>query len=232
MTTFDPDTFEMKYQIADAASDLYVTGDGEFLIRDVAEKVGLDPGEIFNYFPDKKTILQFYYFSLNVRYESMVDDIEDFDSYTISEKLSSFIYASFDMLQEKEEFVQHTFEDFILKRCNKTPYEKEIEELFQRFLENDERKSISSTVLMHEYGYSFLRRQYLELVRFWIQDTSEGKELSMELTDKLTGLLQEVLYDAVLDKGLDLVRFMANNRKEFLKNIPVVKHIASKIEIR
>lgn len=232
MERFDPETFEIKYQIADATTDLYVEGDGEFLIKDVAAKVNIDPAEVFNYFPNKRSILQFYYASLVVRYELMVDEIDDFSSYSLSEKFSNFAFASFDMLSEKQAFVDATFERLILKNFTKTDFEKGVERLIGQFLEEDGRLSMSSTVVLNSYFYTFLRRQYLELVRFWLNDSSEDKELTMELVDKLTNILQELMYNAMLDKGFDLAKFIASNKEDFIKNIPIVKQICSKIEIR
>lgn len=232
METFDPEKFEIKFAIADAATDLYIEGDGHFWIKDAADRVDIDPAEVFNYFPDKKSILQFYYASLVIRYEAMVDEIEEFEAYTLSEKLSNFAFVSFDMLHEKEAFVEATFKDLILRSFVKTEFEKEVERLIKHFIETDEQLSISSALIQNKCAYSCLRRQYLELVRFWLNDTTDNKELSMELTDKLTSLLQELMYNNILDKGFDLAKFMASNREAFLNNIPIVRQFYSKIEIR
>ncbi len=232
MDTIDPETFEIKFKIAESAADLYIEGDGHFLIKDVAQEVGLDPAEVFDYFPNKKAILRFYYASLVIRYEMMIDEIDDFDSYTLSEKFSNFAFSSFDMLREKEAFVEATFEDLVLHSFTKTDFEKEVERLIRQFLENDRQLSMASAVVQNKYFYTFLRRQYLELLRFWLNDTSDGKELTMELTDKLMNFFQELMYNAILDKGFELFKFLASNRKSFINNIPVVKQICSKIEIR
>lgn len=232
MSTFDPETFELKFAIADIATDLYIEGDGKFYIKDIASKIDITPAEIFNYFPNKKSILEFYYASLVIRYEMMINEIEDFESYTLSEKLSNFAFTSFDMLQEKESFVEATLSDFILNSFTKTDFEKELERIIKQFLQNDDQISLASTLFLNTYSYSFLRRQFLELLRFWINDTSENKELSMELTDKATAVLQELMYNPILDKSFDLVKFVNSNRKAFINNIPIVKQLCSKIEIR
>lgn len=232
MTDFDPETLEIKFALADAASDLYMEGDRDFLIKDVADKAGITPAEVFNYFPNKDAILQFYYVSIVFRYQLMLDEIDAFDSYTLSEKFSNFAYASFDMLAEKQAFVEDTFSRLILRSYAKTDFEKEIENLVEQFLEEDPRLSASSEMLKNDYFYSFLRMKYLGVVRFWISDESEGHELTMEFTDKLTTFLQELMYNAILDQGFELGKFLYSNKKAFLNNIPVVKQIFSKIEIR
>lgn len=232
MTTIDPEKFEIKVTISEVAVDLYIKQDGSFSLKEIADELSLTVGEIFNYFPNKQEILKFYYASLVFRYQMMVDEIEDFDSYMLSEKLSNFAYASFDMLKERKAFIESTFEVLIIYSYEKTLYEKEVEKLLKKFVENDALVSSTSTVFLNQCMYSFLRQQYLSLVRFWLTDDSEDYELSMELTDKLTNFMQEIMYSAVLDKGFDLVKFLASNSKEFLKNIPFSKNILSKIEIR
>ncbi len=232
METFDPEIFEKKFEIADAATNLYIKGDGEFTVKDVAKEVGLDPAEIFDYFPNKKAILQFYYASLVIRYEMMIDEIDGFDSFTLSEKFSNFAFTSFDMLKEKEMFVQATFSELIQRSFSKTDFEKEIERLVKKFLQDDPRLSIASTIVQNNYFYNFLRLQYLELVNFWLNDESEDHELTMELTDKLTSFLQELMYNTIIDKGFDLTKFVYANKEEFFCNIPIVKQFCSKIEIR
>src|SRR5690606_4589826 len=112
-------------------------------------------------------------------------------SYSLSEKFSNFAYTSFDMLDEKEAFVEKTFQKLILQSYSKTDFELEIENLLREFLKDDVRLSASSSIVLNTCFYSFLRVKYLELIRFRLSDTSEGRELTMELTDKLTTLLQE-----------------------------------------
>lgn len=232
MTTIDPEKFETKLAITEVAVDLYIKQGWAFTLKAIADELDLTVAEIFNYFPNKREILKFYYASLVFRYQMMVDEIEDFDTYMISEKLSNFAYTSFDMLEERKAFVEATFEELIIYSYEKTQYEKEVEKLLQKFIENDALVSSTSTFFLNQCIFSFLRRQYLSLVRFWLDDDSEEYEISMELTDKLTSFMQEIMYSAVLDKGFDLAKFLASNSKAFLQNIPFAKNIFSKIEIR
>ncbi|GAA5522818.1 TetR/AcrR family transcriptional regulator [Aliifodinibius salicampi] len=232
MTTINSETVEIKFAIAEAAADLYVEGDNHFNIKDAAQKVGITPAEVFNYFPNKQAILQFYYTTIVFRYRLMIDEIEHFDSYTIGEKLSNFAYTTFDILDEKEAFVERTFKSLILCSYAKTDFEKEVETLMVDFLEDDNNLSVSSTTILNHYFYAFLRRQYLELIRFRLSDTSEGHELTMQLTDKLTNFLQELLYNRVLDQGFELGKFIYTNKETFIQQIPGVRELLSKIEIR
>lgn len=232
MTDTDPDTLEIKVALSDAATDLYIQNGGDFSIKEVARAVDMETGRVFDYFPNKEAILQFYYASVVFRYQLMISEIDGFESYTLSEKFSNFAYASFDMLDEKRTFVEETFGRLILRSYSKTDFEKEIEQLIEQFLDEDPRLSASSAMITNSYFYAFLRMKYLGLVCFWISDDSEGHELTMELTDKLTSFLQELMYNTIADRGFELGKFIYSNKKSFLEQIPVVKKIFTNIEIR
>lgn len=232
MNNRDSRFLETKILISEQAVEQYIRQNGSFTLKSIARELDMTVGEIFNYFPDKRSILQFHYASLVFRYRAMVDEITDFESYMLGEKLSNFAYTSFDMLEERKPFVDATFQKLIVCSPEKTEYEKEIEKLLEEFIANDALVSTTSDAFSNRYLYSFFRCQYFGLIRFWLNDRSEGHVLTMELTDKLTGFVQEVMYSAILDRGLDIVKFVVSNYKSFLQNIPFARDIFSKIEIR
>lgn len=231
MTDEEIKMLQMKLQITEVAVQRYIEQDGTFSLHDVAEDAEMEVGEIFNYFPNKDAILIFYYTSLVMRYRMMLDDIDDFSSYTLGEKLSNFMYTSFDMMQEQEAFVKKTFDSLVLKSFVHTDYEKKIEELLADFFQHDDAISPSNTMVLNDCAYRAMCRKYLFLVHIWLNDASEGREMTLELVDKLTGLIQELFYTSVVDRSIDLVKFLASN--DLLKrNIPFWNKITSKFDIR
>lgn len=222
---------QTKLEITGVATDLYIEQDGEFSLNQISKELDISVADIFDYFPNKGAILEFYYTSLVIRYKLMLEDIEDFETYTLSEKLSNFIYASFDMMAEKQAFVEKTFNKMIRYSYSKTEYSKRIESVIESFFREDPGISASSSLVMNELFFQLMRKKYLYLVSYWIRDKSEGKERSMELTDKLTVFIQEVMYNAIADKGFDLLKFLYSNFSFTCSN-PIWDKISSKIEIR
>jgi len=225
------ENFPEKLAIADAAAQLYVAQNGSFTLHEVAGKVDINVGELFQYFSDQQEIMYFYYASLVTRYRLMIDEIEEFSSFTLSEKLSNFAYASFDMMQEREEFVSQTFESYILNSCKKTEYEQKIEELFSEFFEKDTGKSASSDLVINKCSLRLFRKKYLHLVKFWLYDESEDKEVTIELTDKVTGLIEEALYTSVVDRSFDLAKFLFSN-DIISQKVPLWEKLTTSFEIR
>ncbi|MDZ7715987.1 MAG: hypothetical protein U5J95_07200 [Balneolaceae bacterium] len=227
----DLEKLQTKLDITEIACHLYVKNNGSFTFKDIAKELELDPAEIFDYFPNKKAVLQFYYASLVIRYRFMIEEIDDFETYSLSEKLSNFTYASFDMMKEQQEFVEATFKSEVVHNFSTTGYEKYIEQMLRHFFRNDTRISASSSLVMRPLFFQLLRKKYLYLINFWLDDDSEGKELTMELTDKLTAMIQEIMYSPVVDKGFELIKFLVTNGI-ITRNIPFWDTITSKIEIR
>jgi AcrR family transcriptional regulator len=223
--------FKIKLSIADAAARLYVEQNGSFSLHQVARETDLNVGAIFEFFDDQQEIIYFYYASLVKRYRLMIEEIEGFEGFTLSEKLSNFAYASFDMMAERETFVKQTFKHYILCSCKQTAYEEQIEHLLKEFFENDPGRSASSDMMINQCSLRLVRKKYLHLVRFWLNDNSEGKQMSMELTDKVTGLIEEALYTSVVDRSFDLAKFLFSN-ETISRHVPLWDKITSSFEIK
>lgn len=231
LDSFDAEDFEARIAITEAAVDAYLESGEDFTLKQVARRTDFTVGEIFRYFPDRGAILEYYYTSLLIRYRLMVAEIDDFGEYSLGEKLSNLAYTTFEMMGEKEEFVRATYSKLILCSFRKTDFEKEAEELFRGIFEEDELIPYSNSLLLNSWFYALVTKKYVGLLRFWLGDRSEEKQQTVELTDKITSLAEEVMYNATADRLADLLRFLAAN-SFFLDRIPFVKNLASKIEIR
>jgi len=199
--------FQEKFELSQLAASCY-NESGKLTMRELIDASGKTASEIYTLFPNKRSIIRFYYDTLIFRYRVMIDDIDDFETYTLGEKLSNFIYTTFDMLNEHRNFVEATFQKTVLCTSTKTDFAKETEELFHEFAENDPRISMSSALLPNDLLFCFLRSQYFSLIRFWLKDDSDEKERTIALTDKLTSFFEEVMYSAIIDKGFDLTKYV------------------------
>ncbi len=208
-----------KIELCETAIDL-ILAEGSFTIAQLSEATDKTASQIYSLFPNKKAITQYYYPSLIIRYSAMIEEIEDFESYTISEKLSNFIFTTFDMMEDRREFVEDTFEKMIFKKGCNSEFHQEVTALFKHFFTTDGRIAVSAGFVMKNYFYEFIAREYLDIIKFWLNDDSDGKERSFALTDKLTGFTEEVVYNKVIDKGFDLAKYLISHAG-LAKNIPL-----------
>lgn len=212
---------EQKILLSIEAATLYEENEGEFTVAELALRTGIEQNTIYDLFSNKRSILKYYYNTVILRYRFMIDEIEDFESYTLSEKLSNFMFTSFDLFSEHHDFVKKTFKSYHLDPFDKQTFENEIEELLQLFIGQDPNISFSAAIVTRGYFYTLLKQKYLALVYYWLNDESEHKERTFALVDKFNSFIQELLYNKVIDKGFDLTKY-AFTTGGILEQIPVI----------
>ncbi len=217
-----------RIAIMQEATKLYLEEESRFTVPNLAKRLEVDSADIYAYYPNKGAILDGYYPLLVERYRAMIDEIDNFREYDLAEKTSNFIYATLDMMMEDRAFVEETFESRVLNTSSDPPFQDEVKSLFKQFFSKDSKIASSSQLLMQDLFYDFLVQQYFQIISFWLEDSSEDGEKSMAYADKMTSFLQEVMYTSVLDKGMDLFKFMAQNDKRFTR-IPILGTITRKI---
>lgn len=208
-----------KIDLCEAAIDIKLANQ-EFTLAQLTEATGKSASEIYSLFSNKKAILEFYYPSLVIRYSAMIEEIEEFESYTISEKISNFIFTLFDMMDERMEFVENSFEEMVFQKGYNSEFHTEVTTLFKHFFTTDGRIAVSAGFVMNDFFYEFVAKEYLHIVKFWLNDESDSKERTFALTDKLTGFVEELVYNKIVDKGFDLAKYLINHA-EFAKKIPL-----------
>lgn len=194
-----------KIELTEAAIDLYI--EDEYSIPNLIKKTGKTASEIYTLFPNKNSILKFYYPSLVIRYRAMINEIDDFDSYSISEKLSNFAFTLFDMMDERRKFVEDTFEKYEWKCTSKSEFQMEIKSLLKDFFTSDGNIATSAGFFIGDWFYASLKTQFLFLIKFWLEDDSDSRERTFALTDKITGFIEELVYSKIVDKGFDLAKY-------------------------
>lgn len=204
----EPSTLEIRYAIAQAAVDLYEQDPGQFTLKNVGDLTGLTPSGIYGHFDNKEEILRFWYEALIHRYMLMVPELDGYEELTLAEKISNFSYTSLAMLNEHRAFVEQTFEEYIYRHRDTPGLVIELEKLIGSIVEEDERVPGFNRLFTGSLLYGLLADEYLHIVKFWISDDSENSEKTLELVDKLTSFLEELLYNAIVTRGFDLARFL------------------------
>ena len=201
-----------KIDITWAAVDLYIEH-GRVSIPDLVKATNSSASEIYELFPNKKAILSYFYPSLVYQYWAMIEEIEGFSEFNISEKFSNFVYTSFDMMHEKLPFVEKTFSEHAFSLTGDSDFSKEVKALFKDFLNNDADIAVSAAFFMNDLFYQALTSQYMLMVKYWLKDSSENKERSLALADKLSALFEEIVYNKSIDKTFDLAKFIWGTNK-------------------
>jgi len=201
---------KQKIQIAKSVTDLYLKNT-RFKMSALADVSDVDPAEIYDYFPNRKSVLEFYYESVMIEYQEITRQIEGYPEFTLAEKLSNLAYTILDLFEEHKEFVSKTYKPMIVSSSQKTAFSKAFETQLKVIYENDSRQSALSSALNNQLLYKAGLTNFHLLVGYWLKDSSRGNQKTMELIDKWTALVEEIHYNSILDRGFDFAKFLFYN---------------------
>lgn len=203
---------KQKIRIAEKAAEFYPE-DPSFTFKTLADELKMDVSDLYRIFPNRRTLFHYFYVAQLYKYRENLKEIEDYESYTLSEKLSNLALTLTDLMLEHREFVEQTFGSFVCRQINRNEFGCEMEKQIRSFMVGDSRISSSASIFLNSWIFKTIRIQYEWLILYWLKDESEGFENTLALTDKWTTFLEEVLYSHVLDKGFDLAKFFFQQSK-------------------
>lgn len=201
---------EKKIQIAEAAAERYLENN-KFSIKSLAAKIDIPASEVYDLFPNRRSIFEFYYEGAFIKYSEITSGIDGYKSFTLSEKLSNLALTLLDIFQQDREFVTKTYKSTIACSKRKTAFESQIKDEIRQIFKDDTKQSKVSSILHRDYANTIILYHFHGLMRFWTCDESEGYQKTMELVDKWTSLAEEIVYSSILDKGFELAKFAIYN---------------------
>lgn len=199
-----------KIKIAETAAERYIENP-RFTIQSIAKELDMKSAEIFELFPNRKSILLFFYESRIIAYRVQKKSIDSYKEFTLSEKLSNLFLTLLDQFMEYREFVLISYNKFISKNPACTAFEKEFKNELKVILQTDQNLSGSSQFFINKMLYTAIYYHFHGLIQFWARDESKKYEQSFALVDKWCSLIEELFYNKLLDKGFDFGKFLFYN---------------------
>lgn len=199
-----------KSKIAEAAAKRYIENP-RFTIQSLANELDMKSAEVFGLFPNRKSILLFFYESRLLAYHEQKKSIEGFEEFTLSEKLSNLFLTILDQFLEYREFVLETYGKFIARNPVYISFEQEFKKELKDIFQSDVNITGTSRFFTNGLLYATVYYHFHALILFWSKDESEKYERSFALVDKWCSLIEELFYSKIVDKGLDLGKFLLYN---------------------
>lgn len=201
---------ELKILISEKAAHFY-TENNRFTIEALAKLTEVTPADIYNLFPNRSSILRYFYESRIYLYKEQLTAIDGYNKYSLSEKLSNLFLTIIDMFMNYREFVLLTYKQFIVCPVQKSSFEKLFIKEVEAIFDDDERISTSSTLILYPLFYISVFYQFNALILFWKNDKSDMYQQSLALIDKWSSLQQEIFYTKIVDRSFDLGKFLFYN---------------------
>lgn len=197
----------LRIKIAEAATKRYLENP-RFTIQSLAEDLELKAGEIFDLFPNRSSILRYYYRSRIIRFRQDTASLDDYDSYSLSEKLAALHLSLADQFQDHREFVLETSGCGKRSILKSSDFEKEYKKELRHIFENDTKIPATARPFLNRFFYHSVYVQFTGFISFWKRDGSRNYENTMALIDKWGALIEEIFYSQIAEKGLDLGKFL------------------------
>jgi len=207
--TMDKQT-KKKINISETAARRYIENN-RFTIQSLAKEMDMKSSEIFELFPNRKSILLYFYESRLQIYKEQTTSIDGYSDFTLSEKLSNLFLSLLDDFLEFREFVLETYQKFVVQSPFDTMFKKEFKKELKMIFNSDNQISASASFFVNSLLYKTIYYHFHALILFWTNDSSEKFEQSFALVDKWCSLIEEIFYNKVLDKGFDFGKFLFYN---------------------
>ena len=199
-----------KIKIAETAAKRYIENQ-RFTIQSLADELDIKSSEIFELFPNRKSILLFFYESRIFTYREQKKSIDDYSEFSLSEKISNLFLTLLDQFLEHREFVLMTYKKMIARNPLSNTFEREFKDELKSIFQSDQNISGSSKFFVNQFLYTTIYCHFHALVLFWSKDESEKYEQSFALVDKWCSLIEELFYSKIIDKGFDFGKFLFYN---------------------
>lgn len=197
-----------RWELSRIAADLYMINGRSVTFAQVAEASGREASDVRALFPNKASMLAYRYAGIPAVFELHMAALADYPDFTIGEKVSQFLYSTFDYLNESRDFTDATFTEW-----DQAPFRTATARLLARMVEQDSRIPFVNRFFLRDLTYDAAAWQVICAVRHWLKDPSEGTSDTLAWVEKSTAFAQEMLYSGILDKGLDLGRYAVSAMK-------------------
>ncbi len=201
-----------KIKILRSAVDLIIEkGFEKASLREIAKNAGVSNPTIYNYFPSKEKLLYAYIEQKHKEAVAVIQEIEDFHTYTLREQLQTFIETELELYLEDREFIIQITDMVFHSSGLKTGKLYETNALFIEVVEEMLNIAIEAGEIpeppFREYLPGLFWDYYIMVVAYWVKDDSEMFENTTQFIDHSLGLAEAVLHSDILSKASDLGMF-------------------------
>jgi AcrR family transcriptional regulator len=213
---------EIGRELLAAAVELFTEkGFAGATMREISSRAGYSAGTIYSYFPSKEKIFYAYFEEKQEALDRSLKEIDDFDTYTLKEKLQAMMETLLEHFIPDREFVAITYKallDSPMKSFTELrPAKEQFGRLVARFFSAaEERGEIS-----HQPHEGFLVSLFWDyknlIILYWLKDDSESFANTSRLIDMSLDIYLDLINSNIIARGMDIITFLL--KSHFFSNI-------------
>jgi len=181
-------------------------------MREMAKNAGVSNPTIYNYFPTKEKILYAYVEQKHKETAQILQEIEDFHTYTLREQLQTLIETELELYLEDREFIMQisemVFQSGGLKLDTLYGENKIFTDMVADMLSIAIEAEEIPTPPFQEHLPRLFWDYYIMVVAYWVKDDSEMFENTTQFIDHSLGVVEALLQSSILNKANDLGMFL------------------------
>jgi AcrR family transcriptional regulator len=202
-----------KIKILASAVDLIIEkGFKNASMREMAKNAGVSNPTIYNYFPTKEKILYAYVEQKHKETAQILQEIEDFNTYTLREQLQVLIETELELYLEDREFIlqisEMVFHSAGLKLESLYNNNQIFTDMVQDMLEIAIEAEEIPKPPLEEHLPRLFWDYYIMVVAYWVKDESESFENTTQFIDHSLGVIEALLQSSIMNKAHDLGMFL------------------------
>jgi AcrR family transcriptional regulator len=202
-----------KAKILASAVDLIIEkGFKNASMREMAKNAGVSNPTIYNYFPTKEKILYAYVEQKHKETALILQEIEDFNTYTLREQLQTLIETELELYLEDREFVLQISDMVFHSAGLKLESLYSNNEIFTDMVKDMLEIAIEAEEIprppLEEHLPRLFWDYYIMVVAYWVKDDSEMFENTTQFIDHSLGVIEALLQSSIMNKAHDLGMFL------------------------
>lgn len=202
-----------KVKILQCAVELIIEkGFKNASLREIAKNAGVSNPTIYNYFPTKEKLLYAYIEQKHELSALVLEEIEDFHTYTLREQLQTLIESELEFYLEDREFIvqisEMVFHSSSVKLNSIYETRAKFIEIVEQMLEIAIEAGEIEEPPFKNYLPQLFWDYFIAVVAYWVKDESEGFENTTQFIDHSLGVLEALLHSDILDKASGLGTFL------------------------
>jgi len=184
-------------------------------MREMAKNAGVSNPTIYNYFPTKEKILYAYVEQKHKETAMILQEIEEFNTYTLREQLQTLIETELELYLEDREFILQisdmVFQSGGLKLDSLYGNNKVFTDMVADMLSIAVEAEEIPSPPFEEHLPRLFWDYYIMVVAYWVKDDSEMFENTTQFVDHSLGVIEALLQSNLLNKANDLGMFLIKN---------------------
>ncbi|MGQ9863170.1 MAG: hypothetical protein ACUVRD_01620 [Bacteroidia bacterium] len=202
-------TKNVEAKITELYKQLIIEGDEKVTVYGLCQRLGISEAEFYKHFSNLEAVGRKIWASYADETIENLKNSESYAQYGAREKLLAYFFTFFEVVLKDRTFIEKTYTRFGLLKD------------YQRKFRNYTAEVVQEGIIGEEIRSRHLENLYVDvlwgvhwgLVRFWLQDTSEGFVDTEKAIETYTKLPLELMAPNILDTAYEALRFTFSRLK-------------------